>query len=332
MEFKELKETDLLDIIKRFEDGETIKSIGALYQVYTKRISEYLQSLGFSTSNKNIIKLESDIDKIINLYLSGESIVSISKTMKCGEKQVSKILKENNVEIINKGLFLRKFFINEDYLDVIDSEDKAYFLGFMASDGNVSSSSSRKEITICLKKDDDNLDLLEKIKKSISYTGNINTYRSSNGYEYLSLRFSSTGKLYYRLIELGISPNKTHTLDFKEIYSLIPCNLKHHFIRGYFDGDGCISCSKIENREKIVFGFSITATIQTCRFLKEILNIETALYIYKDSPNIADIKSSKKSKIYEMYRYMYLDATIFLKRKKERFLLFLEQEGYEKYE
>ena len=33
---------------------------------------------------------------------------------------------------------MRKHFYNEDYFKVIDSEDKAYWLGFISADGSVS--------------------------------------------------------------------------------------------------------------------------------------------------------------------------------------------------
>lgn len=54
-----------------------------------------------------------------------------------------------------------------------------------------------------------------------------------------------------RLCELGCIPNKSLILKFPD-ENLVPKNLIKHFIRGYFDGDGCISYSFLNKEKDII--------------------------------------------------------------------------------
>ena len=92
---KELSNEQKEEIIKKFINGETLKALSLEYNVYFKRIGEYLRCLGYKTSNKNIISNKDDIDKICSFYVvDGMSIEAISKMFKTGYRQISSILKE----------------------------------------------------------------------------------------------------------------------------------------------------------------------------------------------------------------------------------------------
>lgn len=53
----------------------------------------------------------------------------------------------------------------EDYFECLDSQEKAYFLGFLAADGSVHNKANR--LTICLAKRD--VDVIEKLCDALSY-------------------------------------------------------------------------------------------------------------------------------------------------------------------
>jgi len=66
-----------------------------------------------------------------------------------------------------------------------------------------------------------------------------------------------------KLNQLGCVAKKSLILKFPEW--LIDSELQRHFIRGYFDGDGCISSSQRKNRNCIAYYFSIVSTKDFCR-------------------------------------------------------------------
>lgn len=311
-------------IEKLFKEGKTIKNISNLINVDSRKISKILQSIGYTTSNKRIISDINEINNIISEYEeNGMSIVDIAKKHNVGDKQISKILKDNDVEIFNKGKFTKKYFADESYFENINNEYKAYFLGLLSADGNITSNDKIKRVSITLKKED--CYILEEMKNQIKYTGDIKYYMDKTyNSEYGIFQYFSSGKLYNNLIELGILPNKTFIFDFSYTYNKIPDNLKHHFIRGYFDGDGSITISKIKSngKNRLTFKFKITGTHDTCNYISKILNIDTKIYTYKRCVDTCDLETSKKEKIVEIYDIMYNDANIFFKRKKDRFDMF----------
>jgi hypothetical protein len=79
----------------------------------------------------------SDIEKseILNQRKIGTTEKEISAKFGISLRQYYNLLKLNNIE---KRPKVSKFNFNEDYFESIDTEDKAYFLGFIVADGSVS--------------------------------------------------------------------------------------------------------------------------------------------------------------------------------------------------
>ena len=75
---------------------------------------------------------------ICNMYLSGLSMNQIKNQLNCHQWEVWEILKNNNIKSRPKYLWDRKNYskhtLNFTYFDNIDSQEKAYFLGFIWSD------------------------------------------------------------------------------------------------------------------------------------------------------------------------------------------------------
>jgi len=57
------------------------------------------------------------------------------------------------------------------------------------------------------------------------------------------------------LNDLGCTPRKSLTLKFPDINIFKSKDLIRHFIRGYFDGDGCFSYHKSKTKITPVVGF-----------------------------------------------------------------------------
>jgi intein-encoded DNA endonuclease-like protein len=163
--------------------------------------------------------------QIINLYQSGLGMSKIAYKLNISSTTVWNILKTNNIEIRRKHSK-----IDEDYFENPNTEKSTYWAGFIAADGyiyNPNKGNSQSSLTI---------ELAIKDKKHLSKLGadlckNITDYDKHNS---CKLRVTSN-KICKDLEQYKIYQNKSLTLKFPE--NINNKNI-HHFIRGYFDGDG----------------------------------------------------------------------------------------------
>lgn len=229
--------------------------------------------------------------------------------------------------------FTRKYTLNESFFEKIDSEEKAYVLGFTYADGNNKTQGSGLMFTLSA----EDAEILEKIKKALNSNAKI-IITERMGYtlgNVAHIDFNSH-KISKDLIDKGAPPNKTYKIVFPFFLSE---NLIPHFIRGYFDGDGCIwngkrkkmfvkdSTSKRGYKNRIVHNVKFTFTSNE-NFILGLQNIlveklgfkKTKLYYrHKNNQNIATLEYSGRGNIKKLYDYMYKDATIFLERKFKKF-------------
>lgn len=228
-----------------------------------------------------------------------------------------------------------KYSKNEEYFKAINTEDKAYFLGLLFADGTVRPNGT---ITISLQESD--REILEKFLICLDsnhrlYFLNNNSKNSNWSNQYI---LSITSKsMMEDLAIFGCIPNKTQTILFPS-KGLIPNNLVHHFIRGYFDGDGSIWDGKRTKmivkdhtkkelyRQRIIHNvkFNITGNYNFITSLQNLL-IETLgfnktkLNIRKSKESSVTLEYSGRKQIRKFYNFIYKDATVFMKRKKEKF-------------
>lgn len=237
-------------------------------------------------------------------------------------------------------MIMKKYNYNENYFERIDSPEKAYCLGFWYADGNVRNNPYRASIY----QSESQLDILEKISKEIG--GNKTLYESKieKGQRAFRLEFPNK-KMCEDLIALGCIPNKSLILQFPTD-KIVPKEFMSHFIRGYFDGDGCIwngkrkkmivkdSTCKKGYRERIVHNvkFTFTGNIDFINALQDylvslgIVNKKTKLNFSKSkSPNkpasdrVCTMEYSGRKQIRNLYDYMYKNSTIHCDLKKLKF-------------
>ena len=204
----------------------------------------------------------------------------------------------------------RKYKVNENYFDIIDTEDKSYFLGLLYSDGCNNGSG----FYVTLQGRD--IDILYDFKKYIKYNGELKIIKNKtdSSENYISLNISSI-KLSSKLSEIGCNKNKT----INAIFPNIPDELINHFIRGLFDGDGSIS---IDKRNQ--FNFSIVGNSNIIKKVGDILNVKCKLNVkirnpkrYKCDISIYGFGGNKQAK--RVREFLYKNSTIYLKRKYLKF-------------
>lgn len=202
------------------------------------------------------------------------------------------------------------YSFNENYFEEINTEDKAYFLGFIVADGCISDKTNAIRI---IQKDPY---ILEKFKSYIEFSGDI-FIRKDKKISFINISSSKTKK---DLEKLGIHSNKTMVIK----YPNIPEHLQNHFMRGVFDGDGCISL-RTDKRDNSQRG-QVNICSDSYDFIKEYydklvkycglsdknkIRCPRGTYYVVDWGGLSDVE--------KIYEFLYKDSTVFLDRKKETF-------------
>lgn len=250
----------------------------------------------------------------MELYNSGLSTVKIGKMFGKHYSTVRNVLINNGVKLRNNKINSRKYTINENYFKNIDTEEKAYWLGFIYADGYISNVGSKK-IGIAIKSSD--IKHLEKFNKSLDSTYPIKVYKNDTTYgnniEYCRLIITSD-TMFNDLLNQGVFEHKSLILQPP---LSIPTHLLRHFVRGYLDGDGTIS----KNGNSYYVGF-----IGTKEFLEwlhtyiESNEIVLKIRLEQRHENCEALSFKIHGKnAYKLLKLLYDDSTIYLNRKYERY-------------
>lgn len=233
-------------------------------------------------------------------FLKG--IQSWNKDKQCSIETKDKIAESN-----------RKYTLDQNYFEKINSKEKAYFFGFMFSDGNVHREGN--ECSITQKKDKY---ILEKFQSLLKTDRPLFYIKKKEAFR---LCFTSR-KMKEDLIKLGCMPKKTFKVEFP---TWLRENLKVHFIRGFMDGDGCIDIRSNSNSNCNKLRVRIGGREN---FLKYILNLSkiTGHISKREDQSIYYLKFHCSFAV-SFLKWIYKDATIFLERKRNIYLKFLKEHG-----
>ena len=261
------------------------------------------------------LKLTGEIEMIIKDYVEKkETIMSIAKKYNCSERTIATFLQKENIKIRSRGFESRT---DQSIFEKIDNEIKAYTIGLITADGSMSQ--NKKSISITLTRDD--VYLLEQINESLfNGTGHIVFSKKKIGKDTATLQIHGK-KMCSLLIPFGIVPNKTYLL--KEISSLIPDSLYHHYLRGLFDGDGV--CSKCRAAIRIGYCAHEKNFVKSYRdyFVNNFNFSKNKLF---NTGNCWQVSWSSLKDLKKFYNYIYADATIFLGRKKNKIYTYINPE------
>lgn len=307
---------DIDKIIKLYKKYNNYSKVERETGINRKTVKKILIENDIEVKNINQHKLnlsEDDIKNIITMYHKGVSTKEIGKEYNCNSASILRILKSKGIDTSRKRYNhnFKKYNINEHYFDEINTERKAYFLGFILADGCIYDT----KLIIALQEKDvyllydfvRDLDSNHPIQKHYKY----NTYILNIGSKVLT----------DKLKEIGICERKSYNIDFDKVLSYIPLNLRNHFIRGIFDGDGCIKKYKQTYYDKYFYHFSITGLKNVVSWCKEYLGIENKIIQDKRTKSLVTYYclTRKTSTLKNIFNIMYKDATIYLNRKYEIF-------------
>lgn len=263
---------------------------------------------------------QEELADMIKYYEDGLSTVKIAELYNMKPSTVISRLKRAGVELRSNKINSRRYSLNHDIFSVIDNEQKAYWLGFLYADGFLNKNSNQFGISLSVK----DIDHLYKFKEFIQTDAPIYTYKAnakgfSNG-DYCRILLSSDS-IKNDLIKHGCYTNKTLILDKPNIAKeLIP-----HFIRGYFDGDGCITICHSYKRNYDACKVSFVGTEKLLNFINDWtldnlnFKMKTLTKRKKDSKVFClEFYSNKRSKAF--LDSIYCNATIYLDRKHQKYI------------
>lgn len=209
----------------------------------------------------------------------------------------------------------QKYSLDETAFDTIDTEIKAYCLGFLYADGSVGKYGGDYSIRIHIdKKDSEILDLFQRCVQTTKPW-----YIDKRDRAILAL---SNKKLYESLNKQGVMQAKTFKIIFPST-DQVPSHLLNHFIRGYFDGDGSVSGREHQIR---TMSFNITSNMEFAIGLQKILMSEgfsqTKIHPIPSKTHegklVGSLQYGGGINVERFYNYIYHNATIYLKRKHDR--------------
>ena len=261
---------------------------------------------GIITAANGVDYIDNDSYRIwknaINVYLNEKlTLLEFAKRFKSKPDVLLR-----NLQIFAPGNELhdlRKAF-NRSIFHTIDSEEKAYWYGFILADGGI----FRSELRIKLGEKD--LYHLHKFCSFMELDPCIAIKKEIH---------STTGNTLYKVVLSSaeiVSDLRSHGIDYRKSgYEKVPpfalCNdaLAVAFLRGAFDGDGCIRsnfahCNYIGSQSMVQFFSETCQRLGNCKPAK-IYDCETYFkaYWYSDKTN--------------MLKLLYTDATVYLTRKLE---------------
>lgn len=261
-------------------------------------------------------KYSDEIEKrIVEKYEQGISTVKIAEELNDKPSTIASIVKRHLGSLRSNKDNNRKYNYNKDYFKSIDTPDKAYWLGFIYADGFVQcKKDGGKMFGIALSVKD--LPHLESFKKCIEAEHPIHVYKASSGFssnDYCRIQIFGED-IYNSLVEQGVVPNKTLILKPPTLSE----DLKSHFIRGYLDGDGCITMNKNQYAVKIVGTQEIIQYIIDYIEKQDIAKIN---HVYKRRPTdeVVSLELAGNYQVKKFLDQLYKDSTVRLDRKHERY-------------
>lgn len=318
------------DIECRHKDNERIQNYGGSSKLLT---AEYL------------------LENYIN---QKKSLADVAKETNCARQYVYKKLKEHSIPLrsksaardlaltrnklkferlmedgTNSSVLLRKINVNENFFSSW-SPPMAYVLGVICTDGNLDpgrirepwrakSSSTIPKISVAQKEPE----LLEKILRLMDCDAKL-YFSKERVYGKIKAgalyHFGITNeKLYNDIVNLGLTPNKSLTMQFPDM----PKEYLRHFIRGCWDGDGSVYIEKRIN--KICASFVSGSLVFAEDIVRNLVNAgfpERTIHCNKHS-NVSYYFRFTGLQVPMLYHYLYdnVSENQYLKRKFDLFKL-----------
>lgn len=251
--------------------------------------------------------------KIIGLYKTGLSSIKIGKRLGINQGVIIKMVRSSGEEIRSKRH--PKYIFNENVFDKVNTEEKAYWTGFIMADGCV----FKNKLILTLSSKD--IDRLEKFKSFLKASHPIFIRKVKFNGSYQSndccVFTVCSAHMINALKKLGITERKTFTCKPPNLKPI----LKKHFLRGLFDGDGWTSLSK-KGQTGLSINTGICGNTFVINWFSSILKVLKIPHKIDSHKTIFRIQF-KGYRAFKFLHWLYKGSNIFMQRKFDNFLLFI---------
>lgn len=233
-------------------------------------------------------------------YSSRELGIKYSLSKTC----ILKILERYNIPKVNRRLVNNNLDVH--YFDNIDTEEKAYFLGFIFADGSISNDEFFLDIN------EKDIEMLLRIREEIHSNCKITTRKKGNS---MMSRIAIKNKVFCSsLSQYGIIENKTKMTSHLPVEK-IPTIFYKDFLRGLIDGDGWVIKTK-QNLYKIGYVTQYYSTaLDFVEMLNSLLEEKWKNKILTPKDRYAIVNIQKQSIVKQVALVLYKGNKICLSRK-----------------
>lgn len=272
--------------IQKYEELKSAEKVGKFFGCSKSVVLHHAKEINYV--NKKDYKLsEKDKKEILDAYYTTSSS-ELAKKYNVTRGMITKLWYDNNLRNKDKNIYKIN---NKDYFHIIDSPEKAYFLGFIAADGCLYNKKEKHPnaqniLKITLQKDDE--EILIRFKEALGTNKPLtynNKERNGEKFCYVSLEIVSD-EIYNDIIAHDLLPNKTYINSWA---ILDDEKYRPDYIRGYFDGDGSISKMNFSVNELYKVRIGIAGFVRELEKFKE--------YLKAQNINSIIIKENRDTKI-----------------------------------
>ena len=262
---------------------------------------------------ENILSKE-EVEEIIKMYQSNVSLRQIAEKTNHSRAALSGMLERLGIKT-TIGNHYRKYFFDFNFFEKIDTELKAYWLGFLYADGCIfpQNKYGEQDFQLALAVEDE--EILQKYAADLKSTYPIrydNTkHNKNNAFQVQAICKWRSQKTVEDLKRLGCIEKKSLILTFPT-EEQVPNDLIYHFIRGYFDGDGSITNYN---------GFYNINIVGTEAFIKKLSEYFSGGSVFPDKrkTNSWYFNLGGNLQVLQAYHLLYDNATRYLLRKFNKF-------------
>lgn len=304
------------ELIQKYLNGASISKLLIEYPNYNRRqITKILtnNNITIRGGRKKKTFNESQIQEIKTLIDNGAFLNELAEHFSLDKETMRSRLQELGLKIKNKNRVNRR--IKSDYFSTIDSFEKAYWLGFLFTDGSVDHYGATGRIRLQLQAKD--IEILEQFKEDLGLDGKIIHDIRPNSH-CCSVEFTDE-QIFNDLSKYGIIPNKTY-LTKNIPYRQIPNEYLSAFALGLFDGDGNFYCSENFSSD-VTLGFTAYSE-EIVKDFKQLINFlvneNTNNRVYFTSAWHTQWRG--RLQVLKILNILYKNCPRFLKRKHDLYI------------
>lgn len=302
--------------LRHLYEGErlTTRQIGALCDVSKTSVLRWLKKYGIKPRASRSFDEATEL-AITERYLRGESPEALGGEFGCNRNTVHAIVERQGHARRREGR-PRTYTCNDSYFDRIDTEEKAYWLGFIAADGGVVGNAVRVKLAA---RDRGHLYRLRAALGASNPVLDTVTRVQDQTFAQSYLTINSE-HLASGLASQGVVPNKSAVLEWP---GHLPFDLRRHYLRGYVDGDGgfYVYPPKKKSHHLPVFLFTFICSSPFAdgarRYLANAVGASRS-GLATHGGGMVTVRYAGRPQVRTIYRLLHDQSAVYLSRKREK--------------